>query len=88
MRQRENETDAKESVAIGELSQMISELNEVRMRLDAVTRKMAESATDLIGSNDAVDQVEQLRLRLVSRLDRLREELVYRMGATAAGVNS
>jgi hypothetical protein len=62
-----------------ELSRMISELNEVRMRLDAIVRKLATSALDVANSRDTVDDVERLRMRLLTKLDRVREQLVTRL---------
>jgi hypothetical protein len=78
-RRRQKNHEGTDSAAAAQLSQMISELNEVRMRLDAVVRKLAESASDVTGSNEAVDEVERLRLRLVGKLDQIREKLVVRL---------
>jgi type II secretory pathway component HofQ len=61
-----------------EFSRMISELNEVRMRLDAIVRKLAHSAFDA-ASCETTDEIEQLRMRLLSKLDRVREGLVRRL---------
>jgi hypothetical protein len=63
-----------------DLARMISELNEVRMRLDTIVRKLASSAVEVQDSRETVDDVERLRLRLVGKLDRIREELVTRLG--------
>jgi hypothetical protein len=67
------------SEAQAELSRMISELNEVRMRLDAIVRKLAESAMDVAEPTETVDDVEQVRMRLLGKLDRIRERLVTRL---------
>ena len=66
--------------AEADLARMISELNEVRMRLDTIVRKLASSAVEVQDSRETVDDVERLRLRLVGKLDRIREELVTRLG--------
>lgn len=62
-----------------ELSRMISELNEVRMRLDAVVRKIAETARNDAEPAESVETLERLRLALASQLDRIRYKLVARM---------
>lgn len=66
-----------------ELSRMISELNEVRMRLDTVVRKLAESSRADLGADvngeDGVETLERLRLALATQLDRIRYKLVARM---------
>lgn len=59
-----------------EVSRMISELNEVRMRLDAVLRKLADSTRVADGVGGTVDDLDALRVRLNSQLDRLRYKLV------------
>jgi hypothetical protein len=65
--------------AESELSRMISDLNEVRMRLDAIVRKLADSAVDVPECPETIAEVEQLRLRLLGKLDRVRESLVLRL---------
>jgi hypothetical protein len=65
--------------AEADLSRMISELNEVRMRLDALVRKLTHSAIDVPDSQDTVEDVERLRMRLLGKLDRVRERLVTRL---------
>ena len=70
--------------ATAELSRMIAELNEVRMRLDAIVRKLAQSAVELPTSAETVDDVERLRMRLVAKLDRIRDQLVTRLGEERA----
>ena len=62
---------------------MLSDLNEVRMRLDAVVRRLGPSA---LGPEhrrehpgDEARSVERLRARLSSQLDRIREKLLARM---------
>jgi hypothetical protein len=62
-----------------ELSRMISELNEVRMRLDSVVRKLAETTREESSDDDTVEMLERLRLTLASQLDRKRYKLVARM---------
>jgi hypothetical protein len=62
-----------------ELSRMISELNEVRMRLDSVVRKLAESSRADSDAEDGVETLERLRLALAAQLDRIRYKLVARM---------
>jgi hypothetical protein len=62
-----------------ELSRMISELNEVRMRLDAVVRKMADTTREETSDDDSVEMLERLRLTLASQLDRIRQKLVARI---------
>ena len=62
-----------------ELSRMISELNEVRMRLDSVVRKLAETTREESSDDDTVEMLERLRLTLASQLDRIRYKLVARM---------
>lgn len=59
-----------------ELSRMISELNEVRMRLDSVVRKLAETTRRESQDHDTVETLERLRLTLASQLDRIRRTLV------------
>jgi hypothetical protein len=74
----ERDLSAKERVAM-ELSRMISELNEVRMRLDAVVRKLAETTRQESPDDDTVEMLERLRLTLASQLDRIRHKLIARM---------
>lgn len=74
----ERNVSEKERVAM-ELSRMISELNEVRMRLDTVVRKLAETARQESPQDDTVESLERLRLTLASQLDRIRSKLVARM---------
>jgi hypothetical protein len=62
-----------------ELSRMIAELNEVRMRLDSVVRKLAETTRQEAPDDDTVEVLERLRLTLASQLDRIRQKLVARM---------
>lgn len=64
---------------VRELSRMLSELNEVRMRLDAVVRKLAASTWVSAETRDSLGDIEALRLRLNSQLDRLRYKLVSQM---------
>lgn len=75
-----NERDPPENERVAmELSRMISELNEVRMRLDAVVRKLAETTRQESPDDDTVETLERLRLTLASQLDRIRNKLVARM---------
>ena len=62
-----------------ELARMISELNEDRMRLDAVVRKLADSTRTALGEGESVDHVEGLRISLATQLDRIRQKLVSRI---------
>ena len=75
-----------DDTAEAELSRMISELNEVRMRLDAIVRKLATSALDVANSRETVDDVERLRMRLLTKLDRVREQLVTRLSEERVAV--
>ena len=75
-----------EDTVEADLSRMISELNEVRMRLDAIVRKLATSALDVDGSRETVDDVERLRMRLLGKLDRVREQLVTRLSEERVAV--
>jgi hypothetical protein len=64
-----------------EISRMIAELNEVRMRLDSVVRKIGDTAgADILGDGQN-GSVDKLRLKLVDQLDRIREKLVERSRA-------
>jgi len=74
----EQDFSQKERVAM-ELSRMISELNEVRMRLDSVVRRLAETTRLESQDDDTVETLERLRLTLASQLDRIRRALVARM---------
>ena len=64
--------------AAKELSCMISELNEVRMRLDSVVRKIGDTAAEVLAEAGQVDNVTKVRLKMVDQLDRIREKLVLR----------
>lgn len=77
----EQDQSDKERIAM-ELSRMISELNEVRMRLDSVVRKLAETTRQESSDDDTVETLERLRLTLASQLDRIRQKLVARMPET------
>jgi len=74
----EQEVSERERVTM-ELSRMIAELNEVRMRLDSVVRKLAETTRQESADDDTVETLERLRLTLASQLDRIRQKLVARM---------
>ena len=75
-----NDGDLTENERVAmELSRMISELNEVRMRLDTVVRKLAETTREESQDDDTVEMLERLRLTLASQLDRIRQKLVARM---------
>lgn len=64
-----------------EISRMIAELNEVRMRLDSVVRKIGDrEGADILGDGQG-ESVDRLRLKLVDQLDRIREKLVARSRA-------
>ena len=66
--------------ARAELTRTISELNEVQMRLDAIVRRLAESVGEVEGAGEAAAEMTALRLRLLGKLDRIRDELVVRLG--------
>jgi len=70
-----------EDQAAIEISRMIAELNEVRMRLDSVVRKIGDTGGADILSDAHGESVGTLRLRLVHQLDRIREKLVARSRA-------
>jgi hypothetical protein len=76
--------DADDERAAMELSSMISELNEVRMRLDSVVRKIGVSAAEALmeagstGPAGPTDSAIKFRLKMVDQLDRIREKLVLR----------
>jgi hypothetical protein len=74
----ERDLSDKERVTM-ELSRMISELNEVRMRLDSVVRKLADTTRQDSPDDDTVEMLERLRLTLASQLDRIRQKLVARI---------
>jgi hypothetical protein len=74
----ERDLSDKERVTM-ELSRMISELNEVRMRLDSVVRKLADTTRQDSPDDDTVEVLERLRLTLASQLDRIRQKLVARI---------
>ncbi len=61
-----------------EISRMITELNEVRMRLDSVVRKIGDTAGGEVLADGNSDSVDRMRLKLVDQLDRIREKLVER----------
>ena len=65
--------------ARAQLTRMISELNEVQMRLDAIVRRLVESAGEAEDADTAA-QMESMRLRLLGKLDRIRGRLVTRLG--------
>jgi hypothetical protein len=76
---RDAQFDDEKSAAEAELSRMISELNEVRMRVDAIVRKLVDSNEPAGSSLDDIDDVEGLRVLLLRKLDRIREQLVVRL---------
>ena len=64
-----------------EISRIITELNEVRMRLDSVVRKIGDTAgSDILGDGQ-VENIDKIRMKLVDQLDRIREKLVERSRA-------
>lgn len=72
-------TDQRASI---EISRMITELNEVRMRLDSVVRKIGDSAgSDILGDGQHNESIDKVRVKLVDQLDRIREKLVERSRA-------
>jgi hypothetical protein len=64
-----------------EISRMITELNEVRMRLDSVVRKIGATAGGEVLVDGRAYTVDKMRLELVDQLDRIREKLVQRSRA-------
>lgn len=62
-----------------EIIRTISELNEARMRLDTVVRKLVESTPDTARGSETATDIEALRLRLIGKLDQIREKLVVRL---------
>ena len=68
-----------------ELSVMLSELNELRMRIDAVVRRLADGDADAAGADhasvsaDELRSMQALRARLSSQVDRIREKVIARM---------
>ena len=75
MRQQDTRTDDNER-ANQEISRMISDLNEVRMRLDSVVRKLADSQRGDGKDAGSAETVEAVRVALASQLDKIREKLV------------
>lgn len=65
--------------ARAEIARTIAELNEVRMRLDAIVRKLLQSTGPTTNHRAAASDLEMLRLRLLGKLDRIREKLVVRL---------
>jgi len=63
------------------LTGTIAELNEVRMRVDAVVRRVAEASSPDSQAAALAADIEALRLRLLGKLDRIREKLVDRLAA-------
>ena len=64
-----------------EVSIMLSDLNEVGMRLDAVVRRLGADGPG-VGADDPGEELARmqvLRVRLSSQLDRIREKLLARM---------
>jgi len=62
-----------------ELSCMISDLNEVRMRLDAVIRRLASECGETPIDAQTRENAEDLRVQLAGQLDRIRQKLLARM---------
>ena len=74
-----NGKDEADEQARVEISRMISELNEVRMRLDAVIRKLACGEENSARRSPAFENAETLRVQLAGQLDRIRQKLLARM---------
>lgn len=70
---------SEEEQASVELSRMITELNEVRMRLDSVVRKIGSTnSLEIDIAEEDAGSVDVLRNRIVDQVDRIREKLVLR----------
>lgn len=67
---------AAKAESLAELTRTISELNELRMRLDAIVRRLKQTTN---GDSEQAGEIETLRLRLLGKLDRVREKLVTRL---------
>jgi hypothetical protein len=59
-----------------DLASMIADLNEVRMRLDAVVRRLLATAPE--GEREE-HNLEDLRIAIAARTDRIREKLLARL---------
>ena len=69
----------KSSRSASELSRMIGAERSAHAS-DAIVRKLANSAMDVAAPLESIDDVEALRMRLLGKLDRMREQLVTRLG--------
>ena len=78
-------TEKREKQLRKELAVMLSELNELRMRIDAVVRRLADGEADAAGTDqtsvsaDELRSMQALRARLSSQVDRIREKVIARM---------
>lgn len=68
------------------LTGTIAELNEVRMRVDAVIRRVAAASSPDSQATALSADIDALRLRLLGKLDRIREKLVDRLAAERRAV--
>jgi hypothetical protein len=83
VRQSSTESSAakeKETLAI---SRMISDLNEVRMRLDYVVRKLADTQRNDVEDPGGAETVEAFRVQLAGQFDSIREKLVAKIPTQA-----
>lgn len=62
-----------------DMSRMITELNEVRMRLDAIVRRLDTGGSPERSHADVAEQAERLRVRLAGQVDRIRQKLLERL---------
>jgi hypothetical protein len=77
--QSSTESDAAKEKETQAISHMISDLNEVRMRLDYVVRKLADTQRDEVEDPGGVETVEAFRVQLAGQFDRIREKLVAKI---------
>jgi hypothetical protein len=82
MRPSDADLDDKEKES-QEISRMIADLNEVRMRLDSVVRKLADTQREESDDPGAAETVEGFRVVLAGQLDRIREKLIARIPTQA-----
>ena len=81
--QSSTESGAAKEKETQDISRMISDLNEVRMRLDYVVRKLADTQRDDVHDSDGAETVEAFRVQLAGQFDRIREKLVAKIPAPA-----
>ena len=81
--QSSTESDAAKKQETQAISRMISDLNEVRMRLDYVVRKLADTQRDDVEDPAGAETVEAFRVQLAGQFDRIREKLVAKIPTRA-----